>query len=122
MQDKVTNEANRALPPADRVQPYRQPMVTATGIFLGFMLNFTSSWIKDAFTKNMFRDTVVAISIMISLFLLLLVLIRILRIRYPIEPERFYRKTLVFFFFGISIPFVGFIIVIIDRFVASVSN
>jgi hypothetical protein len=104
------------------IHSYRQPMVTATGIFLGFMLNFTSNWIKDAFTKNMFRDCVTAISIMASLFLLLLVLIRILRMKYPTEPEKFYRKTLVFFFFGISIPFLGFLIVIIDRFVVSMST
>ena len=97
------------------IHEYRQPLVTATGIFLGFMLNFTSGWIKDAFTKNIFRDSVTAISTTVSLFLLLLVLIRILRMRYPIEPERFYRKTLVFFFFGISIPFFGFVIIIVDK-------
>jgi len=97
------------------IQDYRQPMVTATGIFLGFMLNFTAAWIKDAFTKNVFSDIVVAISISVSLFLLLLVLIRILRIRLPTEPERFYRKTLIFFFFGIVIPFVGFLVIIVHK-------
>lgn len=30
----------------DRLQPYRQPMVTATGIILGFVLNFASSWVE----------------------------------------------------------------------------
>ena len=49
-------------------------MVTATGIFLGFMLNFTNSWIKEAFSKHRFRDVVLAISITVSLTLLLLVL------------------------------------------------
>ena len=97
-------------------------MVTATGIFLGFMLNFTSGWIKEAFSKYMFRDIVVAISIMGSLFLLLLVLIRILRMKHPDDPVMFYRKTLLFFFFGISIPFLGFIIIIIDRFVVRISQ
>jgi len=97
------------------IQDYRQPMVTATGIFLGFMLNFTAAWIKDAFTKNIFADIVVTISTTVSLFLLLLVLIRILRIRLPTEPERFYRKTLIFFFFGIVIPFLGFLIIIVHK-------
>ena len=97
------------------IQDYRQPMVTATGIFLGFMLNFTAAWIKDAFTKNVFSDLVVAISLTASLTLLLLVLIRILRIRYPTEPERFYRKTLIFFFFGIVIPFAGFLVIIVHK-------
>ena len=103
----------------DNIHQYRQPLVTATGIFLGFMLNFTSVWIRDAFTKNMFRDIVVAISIVVSLFLLLLVLMRILRMKYPTETERFYRKTLIFFFFGITIPFVAFLIIIVDKLVKS---
>src|SRR5215813_5565713 len=103
------------------IQDYRQPMVTATGIFLGFMLNFTATWIKDAFTKNMFSDIVVAISIAVSLFLLLLVLIRILRIRLPTEPEKFYRRTLTFFFFGIVIPFAGFLVIIVYKLVKNLS-
>jgi hypothetical protein len=101
----------------DNIHQYRQPLVTATGIFLGFLLNFTSSWIRDAFTKNIFRDVVAAISVTISLSLLLLVLIRILRIRYPSDTERFYRTTLIFFFFGIVMPFVGFVIIIVDKMV-----
>jgi hypothetical protein len=47
-------------------------------------------------------------------------LIRILRIRYPTDTEKFYHKTLVFFFFGIVIPFVGFLVVIIDKLVKNV--
>ena len=104
----------------DNIREYRQPLVTATGIFLGFLLNFTSTWIKDAFTKNIFRDVVAAISVAISLSLLLLVLIRILRLRYPTDSERFYRTTLIFFFFGIVIPFVGFLVVIVDKLVKNV--
>ena len=104
----------------DNIREYRQPLVTATGIFLGFLLNFTSTWIKDAFTKNIFRDVVAAISVAISLSLLLLVLIRILRLRYPTDAEGFYRKTLIFFFFGIVIPFVGFLVVIVDKLVKNV--
>jgi hypothetical protein len=30
----------------DKIQAFRQPMVTATGIILGFMLNFAASWVK----------------------------------------------------------------------------
>src|SRR5262245_3808510 len=101
------------------IQDYRQPMVTATGIFLGFMLNFTASWIKDAFTVYKFRDTVVSISIVVCLSLLLLVLFRMLRIKYSTDVE-FYRKTLLFFLVGITIPFVAFLIIIIEKFVINV--
>jgi len=73
--------------PTDRISQYRQPMVTATGIFLGFMLNFASSWIKDAFVKYMFRDIVIAIGQVICLFTLLLVLFRMLRMNYPTHPD-----------------------------------
>jgi hypothetical protein len=104
----------------DNIHQYRQPVVTATGIFLGFLLNFTSSWIRDAFTKNIFRDMVAAISITVSLSLLLLVLIRILKIRYPTDTEKFYRKTLIFFFFGIVVPFLGFLVIIIDKMIQNV--
>ena len=30
----------------DKIQAYRQPLVTATGIILGFILNFASSFVK----------------------------------------------------------------------------
>ena len=30
----------------DKLQTFRQPMVTATGIILGFVLNFVASWVK----------------------------------------------------------------------------
>src|SRR5262245_45548727 len=101
------------------IQDYRQPMVTATGIFLGFMLTFTAGWIREAFTVHKFRDTVVSISIIVCLSLLLTVLFRMLRIKYSNDVE-FYRKTLLLFLIGITIPFIGFLIIIIERFVINV--
>lgn len=103
----------------DKVHPYRQPMVTATGIFLGFMLNFTSEWTRQTILFQRFRDVVVAISIVTSLALLLLTLFRTLSMSYPANPYKFYRKTLLFFLIGISIPFVAFVMVIIEKFVIS---
>lgn len=106
----------------DRVSQYRQPMVTATGIFLGFMLNFTSVWIKDAFAKHNFKDFVVATSIIICLATLLLVLFRMLRMNYPTHADTFYRRTLLLFLIGITVPFLAFVIVIIDKVIVSVFN
>ena len=37
----------------DKIQTFRQPMVTATGIILGFVLNFVASWVK---TDGVFMD------------------------------------------------------------------
>ena len=90
-------------------------MVTATGIFLGFMLNFTSNWIREAFAKYIFRDIVLAIGVTISLATLLLVLFRILRMHYPTDPDKFYRRTLILFLIGITVPFFAFLIVIIQK-------
>src|SRR5215510_7078231 len=104
----------------DRISQYRQPMVTATGIFLGFMLNFTSVWIKDAFVKYIFKDIVVAIGITVCLFTLLLVLFRMLRMNYPTHPDEFYRRTLRLFLVGITVPFFAFLIVIVHKLIVTV--
>ena len=101
----------------DKVQPYRQPMVTATGIFLGFMLEFTNQWTRGTASMQRFRDVVVALSIIASLFFLLLTLFRMLRMSYPTDPARFYRRTLLYFLMGIGIPFLGFILIITEKFV-----
>src|SRR5689334_979839 len=101
----------------DEVQPYRQPLVTATGIFLGFMLNFTNDWIRGTSSMQRFRDVIVGISIIASLTLLLVTLFRILRMSYPTDPVVFYRRTLFYFLVGISIPFLAFILIIAEKFV-----
>jgi len=96
------------------IQHYRQPIVTASGIFLGFMLNFASTWIKDAFTKNMFRDIVLGLSILVCISLLLIVLFRILRMNFPAEKvDAYYQKTLRLFIIGVSVPFLAFVLVVI---------
>ena len=106
----------------DKVQPYRQPMVTATGIFLGFMLEFTSEWTRGTSSMQRFRDVVGAISIIASLFLLLLTLFRMLRISYPTDPVKFYRRTLFYFLMGIGIPFLAFVLIIAEKFVDGFSR
>ncbi len=104
----------------DKIGRYRQPMVTATGIFLGFMLNFMSSWIRDAFVKYTFRDAVIAIGMLVCLFTLVVVLFRMLMMNYPTHPDEFYRRTLRLFLVGISVPFFSFLIVIVHKLVVAV--
>ena len=106
----------------ENLQQYRQPMVTATGIFLGFMLNFTSDWMPNAFTKDKFRDVVLSIAVIFCLASLIWVLIRMLRMKYPVEPAIFYRRTLILFIIGITTPFVAFIIIAIKKFIVSISQ
>lgn len=97
------------------LHPYRAPMVTASGIFLGFMLNFTSTWIRDAFSTHIFRDFVMTVGIVISLATLLTVLFRILRMQHRVDTQKFYRRTLLLFMIGVSVPFFAFLIVIVQR-------
>jgi hypothetical protein len=98
----------------DKIQAYRQPLVTATGIILGFILNFTSSFVK---TDNGLNDTIaysIGICILIGIISLIIVLGRVLKMKYPKEKaETYYQSTLTLFLFGVSISFIG---VMIDMF------
>ena len=96
-------------------------MVTATGIFLGFMLNYTSNWLPTAFTDRWKRDIFVAVSISTCIAFLIIVLFRILRMNYPRQHvEQYYQKTLKLFLIAISIPFFAFLIIMIEKFVTNV--
>ncbi len=98
----------------DKIQTYRQPLVTATGIILGFILNFASTFVKSDSPLSEFIAYVTGICILTGIICLIIVLSRILKMNYPREKaEEYYQKTLNFFLFGVSSSFVG---VIIDMF------
>jgi hypothetical protein len=101
----------------DKIQPYRQPMVTAIGIFLGFLLNFASGWTKDAQVTHRLRDVVIGVSFAVALASLLVALFRVLRMYHAPDPVKFYRRTLVLFLLGISVPFLAFLSIILEKFV-----
>src|SRR5690349_7018789 len=107
----------------ENMQHYRQPIVTATGIFLGFMLTFASQWVQNAFTKYMVKDIITAVSIGICFTLLLVVLFRILTMDYP--PDRvntYYRRTLRVFLIAVTVPFFSFLLIIIHKLVTSAGS
>ena len=106
----------------DRIQPYRQPMVTATGIFLGFMLEFVNGWMPGSFTAYKFRDAVLGMGAATSIALLIIVLFRILRMNTaPESAGRYYKTTLRLFITGISIPFFSMLVVMFQKLVISMS-
>lgn len=77
----------------DKIQNYRQPIVTATCIILGFTLNFSSIWVTDAFSKHWLKVIIVCISLSLCITTLMVVLYRILNINYPKdEAEEYYKK------------------------------
>lgn len=98
----------------DKIQSYRQPLVTATGIILGFILNFASTFVKTDSGLSDLIAYVIGICILTGIIFLIIVLSRVLKMKYPKEKaEEYYQKTLNYFLFGVSISFVG---VMIDMF------
>jgi hypothetical protein len=107
----------------EKIQEYRQPIVTATGIFLGFMLNFATNWVRDAFTKHLFRDIFVALSIILCITLLMVVLYRILNMNYPSERiVAYYQQTLRLFLIAISVPFIAFVVIVLKTLITGASS
>lgn len=106
-----TSDTVTAAAPEDRLQTLRQPLVTATGIILGFVLNFASSWVKS--------DTAVGESMAFLIFALVLsgmaclitVLARILRLGVPPEHAgAYYATTVRIFIIGVSLAVGGVVL------------
>ena len=98
----------------DKIQAFRQPLVTATGIILGFILNFASSFVKTESVLSDFTAYIIGFCILIGIVCLIIVLKLILTMHYPKDKaEKYYKKTLTLFILGVSIAFIG---VLIDMF------
>jgi ABC-type dipeptide/oligopeptide/nickel transport system permease subunit len=95
----------------ENIQNYRQPMVTAIGIILGFVLGFTGKWATDSVSQTHFSDYIISIGLLLSIILLIVSLFRILNNNYPKDSTaKYYNATLKIFIFGISFAFVGILI------------
>lgn len=95
----------------DKIQSFRQPLVTATGIILGFILNFAASFVKSDSTISDAIAYIVGICILIGIFCLIIVLYKALKYDYPREQASiYYNKILNLFILGISISFFGVMI------------
>lgn len=106
-------------PTPDPLQGYRQPLVTATGILLGFILNFMASWVKADSELSDLIAWIVAISLIVGIVGLIIVLYRALRRDYPIDrADAWHRTTLYLFVVSVAVAFAG---VFIDTFLAFLS-
>lgn len=95
----------------DNIQNYRQPMVTAIGIILGFVLGFTGKWATEPTTATQTSDYLISTGLLTSIILLIISLYRILNNNYPKnKTAKYYNRTLKLFITGISFAFVGIII------------
>ena len=99
----------------DKLKNVRQPLVTATGILLGFTLNIAANWLPKAFTTNRITESLMALSLCIHIPLSILVLYRILNVNYTKErAELYYRRTLNLFITGISLYFLIIVLIMFE--------
>jgi multisubunit Na+/H+ antiporter MnhB subunit len=104
----------------DKIQAFRQPMVTATGIILGFMLNFALNWVRVDSPLGDGLAYFVGLCVLAGAISLILVLYRILRMSYPRDKgEQYYNNTLRLFIFGIGVSFLGALIDMSSHFLQS---
>jgi nitrogen fixation-related uncharacterized protein len=104
----------------DKIQTFRQPLVTATGIILGFILNFAATFVKSDSQLSENIAYIIGICVFIGIICLIIVLGRVLNMQYPREKaEAYYQTTLKYFLFGVSIAFVG---VMMDMFLNFMSD
>lgn len=98
------------------ISNYRQPIVTATGIFLGFVLEFATGWVTNNHSKDTVREVLIGLGLMSCIIILIIVLYRILNMNYPKDAEEiYYRKTLRLFIIGISIPFSTLLLITLEK-------
>ena len=103
----------------DKIQTFRQPLVTATGIILGFILNFASTWVKSDSHLSDFWAYVVGACILFGTACLIVVLGRVLRMDYPrANAEAYYKRSLRLFIWGVSVAFAGVLIDMFGNFMA----
>jgi hypothetical protein len=96
----------------DKLKNVRQPIVTATGIILGFTLNIAATWLPKAFASGRITEYLMALSLCIHIPISIIVLFRILTVNYPKDKaDHYYTVTLNLFITSISLYF--FLIVII---------
>ena len=103
----------------DKIQTFRQPLVTAAGIILGFILNFASTWVKSDSHLSDFWAYIVGACILFGTACLIVVLGRVLRMDYPrANAEAYYKRSLRLFIWGVSVAFAGVLIDMFGNFMA----
>jgi hypothetical protein len=96
----AAKDANRPLP-----QGYRQGVITAISVMLGFSLYFVRFWSLEAAGDWTLVSFLAAIPIFLSIACLFLALWRSLQV--ADDNEGVYRTTLRWFFWGVVLAFIG---------------
>ena len=91
----------------DQTVNYRQPLVTASGIILGFVLNFATDLVKRD-KKGDFIAMSILLTTIIGIIFLIIALYRILNNNYDRNnADKYYSKTLKYFLAGVVFSFLG---------------
>lgn len=91
----------------DQLFNFRQPLVTAAGIILGFVLNFATELVKRE-NKSDVLALLILLFTLIGITLLIVSLYRILNNNYDRDHARkYYASTLNYFLAGVIFSFMG---------------
>lgn len=91
----------------DQLFNFRQPLVTAAGIILGFVLSFVTELVKRDRRSDVIA-WLILIFTLIGITLLIISLYRILNNRYNREnADKYYSRTLNYFLAGVIFSFIG---------------
>ena len=87
------------------------PLVTATGIILGFVLSFASSWVKSDTAVGEWMAFLIFGLVLAGMSALITVLARILRLDVaPEDAAGYYRTTVRIFILGVSLAVGGVVL------------
>jgi hypothetical protein len=101
----------------DKIRQYRQPLITLTGIILGFALNVSAEWVPKSFLSNYVAEIILAIGTLIHIPLYIIVVYRILNPNPKANPESYYRTTLFLLLTGICIFYITIIGIMIESYI-----
>ena len=103
----------------DRLQPYRQPLITGTGIILGFVLNFAGSFVKAESGTPEWAAYLVFVLLLVGVACLITVLSRILRLGVSgDEAVAWYQRTRQIFVIGVGCAVAGALVDMLSNFMA----
>lgn len=104
-------EAEPAIPVIVDLKDYRQPMVTAIGIILGFLIGFLGNWVTEGnFRLASSDDRLTFWGCLAGSACLFVALIRMLRIAPAVQVQRYYERTLLIFSIGVALAFLSILV------------
>jgi predicted permease len=112
-------DATASTPPLDPIGAFRQPVITTTGILLGFILNFAATWVRTETSLPDWVAYIIGIFVIVGVICLMVTMYRMLKFDYPrTNPHAviYYTTTLNLMMIGIALSFIGAFIDLLSNF------